>query len=81
MQHEIAAVGDMPVNELPFLEIHGLGERGREVDVPLVGPLGPLDLLHLGGIPHDKPSCVLVFRLGQRARKINPIVQGNLTMI
>ena len=81
MQHEIAPVGDMPVDEFPLLEVHGLGERGREVDVPLVWPLGPLDFLHFGGIPHDKPSCVLVYILDQRARKNNPVVLGTLRMI
>jgi len=40
-----------PLDGLPLLELHGLGQRGGEVDVPLLALL-PLDELNLGRVTH-----------------------------
>jgi hypothetical protein len=41
-------------NGLAASELHGLGEDGREVDVPLLAGL-TLNELDLGGVAHGKP--------------------------
>jgi hypothetical protein len=50
-EDQMALVHEGPFELLAFLEVEGLGQRGGEVDVELLGVL-PLDALEFGGITH-----------------------------
>lgn len=51
----MATVHDGAFELFALLEVEGLGERGREVDVELLLIL-PLDALEFGRIPHSAMS-------------------------
>ena len=51
MHDEVGFVVDDPLDGLAFGELHGLGDGGREVDVPLLA-LPTLDELDFGGEFH-----------------------------
>ena len=62
MHDEVCLVLDVPIDGFPFLEIHGFGNSGGEVDEPLIGSVLPPDLLHFGWVSHGSPP-VLVYIL------------------
>ena len=51
LKGESVPVLDHPLDDFPFVELHGLGECSGEVDVPLLAGL-PLDELNLGWVSH-----------------------------
>lgn len=51
-EDEVAFVSDGPEHFLAFGEVHGLGDGGWEVDVPLLG-FFTLDELHFRWVAHN----------------------------
>ena len=52
MEDEVGDVLDGPLDDLALAELHGLGDGGGEVDVPLLA-LFPLDELHTCRVTHE----------------------------
>ena len=51
VQNDVGLVFDDPLDDFGFVELHGLGESGREVDVPLLALLA-FDELDFGRESH-----------------------------
>ena len=59
MKDESGAVLQMPKDFFTFLKIHGLGQWGWEIDIPLIGAFSARDQLNFGWIAHVKVPPLL----------------------
>ena len=55
MSNDVGLILNDPLDNLSFLDLHGLSHSGWEVDVVLIGCLLPLDELDLCWVSHDAP--------------------------
>ena len=54
MQDQVGLVLDDPFDDFALGKLHGLSDRGGEVDVPLRGAVFSGDELNLGGMSHAR---------------------------